>query len=275
MAKRAAREALLHRVLYYTVLVTVSRCQASPATCTSVRTAFSANYTYGSCPSDGCSLNATGVASGEYVKVTVTPFNVAGAGPSATEVLRFIVLPSPDVQVVYSENFTDPLRPVAELSWGPPSESGFGDGTAAPILGYRVEVMGGILCNGGFSNLSSACALYDAELLHDAHPFAYPLTWPVPLPLLQGYPYWYRVTSRNFLGSSPVSAALQLQADFVKIGSDKAYVDLPEQPIIRAAIISPGDKLQVQDQSSRTAPTTARPEPSSTMHQTRARHSGD
>ena len=99
---------------------------------------------YDNCTALQCVYIVSGIESGEYLEIDVAGLNKAGPGMPSIHTLRWIYLPSEDVQLSSVELArpagSDPLDGnQIQLQWFPPSDTGYGD-TCNPSIGCNTEL---------------------------------------------------------------------------------------------------------------------------------------
>jgi hypothetical protein len=212
LTQEAAELQLLHKVFGYWMTLNISHCQA--CVCESILEEYWFDYSE-NCTNVSCTFARGGISSGEYFFATVYAINVAGPAPNVTEGLRFVVVPTADMMVMYYElrDTNTSAAPQAMLTWYPPSETGYGDNVSVPIDGYRMEIASCETFEGDEN--TSSCLLFDDVVLPPADengtsmPFEYPFMYIVTADLRQGFPYWYRITPVNFFGYANTSFIME------------------------------------------------------------------
>jgi cysteine-rich repeat protein len=214
---QAAEENLLHQVLGYWMVLNTTRCSAGA--CSTVLEEHWFDYTQ-NCSNTSCSFVRGGIFAGDYAYATVYAINVAGKAPNVTSGLRFVVVPTSDMIVLYDDPLNASNVPQALLTWYPPSETGYGDNVTVLIDSYRLEIASCPLFEGDEN--ASSCLILDTIVLPDdgenntsETEFLYPFTYAVTADLIEGYPYWYRITPQNFWGSA--NSSFSMQQDFETI----------------------------------------------------------
>eukprot|EP00961_Rhodomonas_salina_P203549 2746649-Rhodomonas_salina.1 len=186
VAMRAFLEDLPHRVFHYVFKLDRTICVGCPTVSTE------AILQWSDCSYAFCSVTVPSVVSGEFIDIEVFGVNVAGAGNSTTDSLRWMYLPFYDVQLNERE-----IGLQIELEWVAPSDTGYGDDTSLPILMYFLEVSS---CP-DFRQNTTRCEYYATEVLPPAGGnFSYPIRYNLTFPQHLGFYYYYSILPINELG---------------------------------------------------------------------------
>jgi len=235
----AARHELPHRVAHYTVVVQRSSC----ADCEIAGFAF--EVPYNDCtPAEGsdCSFFIPSLDGGEFLNVSLGTVNIAGMSDYSTHTIRWMILPTGDVQLEEIEN-----QDTIQLLWNAPSDTGYGNAIDLPILRYLLEVSS---CE-GFPDNDTLCSTW-SDIVEPRHPsiytkdlvdgtFLYPILFTVSYDLHPGFFYLYRVTPYNAIG--PAVLLEELREQFGSLPYEVPLVKFPVVYPIPIAVTDAGIQI--------------------------------
>lgn len=235
----AARHNLPHKVVHYQIVVQRSYC----ADCEIATYTF--EVPYDDCEeaeSSHCSFLIPYLDGGEFLNVSLGAVNVAGMSDYSSHAIRWMILPTGDVQLEEIEN-----QDAIQLLWYAPSDTGYGNSIDLPILKYLLEVSS---CD-GFPEDDPLCSTW-SDVVGPEHPsiqtrdfvggtFVYPILFNIDYDLHPGFFYIYRVTPYNTIG--PAVLLEELREQFGSLPYEAPLVQFPIVYPIPIAVTSDGIQI--------------------------------